>query len=199
MSTHSEPIERLITELAKLPGIGRKTAARLAYYILRIPKGEAQELARAIMDVKERIQLCSVCFNLTDRDPCRICSDSRRNGEVICVVEEPSDLMAIEGTGDFNGKYHVLHGTLSPLDGIGPEDIKVKELVERVETGTVREVIMATNPNVEGGATALYLTKMLRPFGVKVTRIAAGIPMGGDIEYTDGATLVKALEGRREI
>jgi recombination protein RecR len=199
MSTHSEPIERLITELAKLPGIGRKTAARLAYYILRIPKGEAQELARAIMDVKERIQLCSVCFNLTDRDPCRICSDSRRNGEVICVVEEPSDLMAIEGTGDYNGKYHVLHGTLSPLEGIGPEDIKAKELVERVETGTVREVIMATNPNVEGGATALYLTKMLRPFGVKVTRIAAGIPMGGDIEYTDGPTLVKALEGRREI
>jgi recombination protein RecR len=199
MVTHSEPIERLITELANLPGIGRKTAARLAFYILRIPKREAQELARAIMDVKERIQLCSVCFNLTDRDPCRICSDSRRNGEVICVVEEPSDLMAIEGTGDYNGKYHVLHGTLSPLEGIGPEDIKAKELVERVETGTVREVIMATNPNVEGGATALYLTKMLRPFGVKVTRIAAGIPMGGDIEYTDGPTLVKALEGRREI
>jgi recombination protein RecR len=189
----------LITELANLPGIGRKTAARLAYYILRIPKGEAQELARAIMDVKERIHLCSVCFNLTDRDPCRICSDSRRNSEVICVVEEPSDLMAIEGTGDFNGKYHVLHGTLSPLEGIGPEDIKAKELVERVETGTVREVIMATNPNVEGGATALYLTEMLKPLGVKVTRIASGIPMGGDIEYTDGATLVKALEGRREI
>jgi len=199
MPTHAEPIERLITELANLPGIGRKTAARLAFYILRIPKRDAQELARAIMDVKERIQLCSVCFNLTDRDPCRICSDSRRNGEVICVVEEPSDLMAIEGTGDYNGKYHVLHGTLSPLEGIGPEDIKAKELVERVETGTVREVIMATNPNVEGGATALYLTKMLKPLGVKVTRIASGIPMGGDIEYTDGATLVKALEGRREI
>jgi recombination protein RecR len=199
MPTHAEPIERLITELANLPGIGRKTAARLAFYILRIPKRDAQELARAIMDVKERIQLCSVCFNLTDRDPCRICSDSRRNSEVICVVEEPNDLMAIEGTGDFNGTYHVLHGTLSPLEGIGPEDIKAKELVERVETGTVREVIMATNPNVEGGATALYLTKMLKPLGVKVTRIASGIPMGGDIEYTDGATLVKALEGRREI
>ena len=199
MPTHAEPIERLITELANLPGIGRKTAARLAFYILRIPKRDAQELATAIMDVKERIQLCSVCFNLTDRDPCRICSDSRRNSEVICVVEEPNDLMAIEGTGDFNGTYHVLHGTLSPLEGIGPEDIKAKELVERVETGTVREVIMATNPNVEGGATALYLTKMLKPLGVKVTRIASGIPMGGDIEYTDGATLVKALEGRREI
>ena len=199
MPTHAEPIERLITELANLPGIGRKTAARLAFYILRIPKRDAQDLATAIMDVKERIQLCSVCFNLTDRDPCRICSDSRRNSEVICVVEEPNDLMAIEGTGDFNGKYHVLHGTLSPLEGIGPEDIKAKELVERVETGTVREVIMATNPNVEGGATALYLTKMLKPLGVKVTRIASGIPMGGDIEYTDGATLVKALEGRREI
>ncbi len=199
MPTHAEPIERLINELARLPGIGRKTAARLAYYILRVPRGEAQDLARAIIDVKERIQLCSVCFNLTDRDPCRICSDSRRDNEVICVVEEPNDLMAIEGTGDFNGKYHVLHGALSPLDGIGPEDIKSKELLERLGAGEVREVIMATNPNVEGGATALYLTKLIKPLGVKVTRIAYGIPMGGDIEYTDGATLVKALEGRREI
>ena len=199
MPTHAEPIERLINELAKLPGIGRKTAARLAYYVLRLPRGEAQNLARAIIDVKERIQLCSVCFNLTDRDPCRICSDSRRDSEVICVVEEPNDLMAIEGTGDFNGKYHVLHGALSPLEGVGPEDIKAKELLERLETGKVGEVIMATNPNVEGGATALYLTKLIKPLGVKVTRIAYGIPMGGDIEYTDGATLVKALEGRREI
>ncbi len=199
MVAHAEPIERLITELAKLPGIGRKTAARLAFHILRIQRRDAQELARAIIDVKERIQLCSECFNLTDRNPCRICGDSRRDGEVICVVEEPNDLMAIEGAGDFNGKYHVLHGTLSPLEGIGPEDIKAKELLERVQAGKVREVIMATNPNVEGGATALYLTKMLKPLGVKVTRIASGIPMGGDIEYTDGATLVKALEGRREI
>lgn len=199
MPTYAEPIERLINELAKLPGIGRKTAARLAYFILRVPKGDAQNLARAIIDVKERIQLCSVCFNLTDRDPCRICNDSRRDNEVICVVEEPSDLMAIEGTGDFNGKYHVLHGALSPLEGIGPEDIKSKELLERLETGKVREVIMATNPNVEGGATALYLTELIKPLGVKVTRIAYGIPMGGDIEYADGATLVKALEGRREI
>jgi recombination protein RecR len=199
MPTHAEPIERLINEFAKLPGIGRKTAARLAYYMLRIPREEAQGLARAIIDVKDRIQLCSVCFDLTDRDPCRICSDSRRDQEVICVVEEPNDLMAIEGTGDFNGKYHVLHGTLSPLEGIGPEDIKAKQLLERVQSGEVREVIMATNPNVEGGATALYLTKLIKPLGVKVTRIAYGIPMGGDIEYTDGATLVKALEGRREI
>ena len=199
MPTHAEPIERLINELSKLPGIGRKTAARLAFHILRIPKREAQELARAIIDVKEKIQLCSVCFNLTDQDPCRICSNSRRSEEVICVVEEPNDLMAIEGTGDFNGKYHVLHGTLSPLEGIGPEDIKAKELLKRLESGNVREVIMATNPNVEGGATALYLTKLIKPLGVKVTRIAYGIPMGGDIEYTDGVTLVKALEGRREI
>jgi recombination protein RecR len=199
MPTYAEPIERLINELAKLPGIGRKTAARLAYFILRAPRGDAQNLARAIIDVKERIQLCSVCFNLTDRDPCRICNDSRRDNEVICVVEEPNDLMAIEGTGDFNGKYHVLHGALSPLEGIGPEDIKTKELLERLETGKVREVIMATNPNVEGGATALYLTELIKPLGVKVTRIAYGIPMGGDIEYADGATLVKALEGRREI
>ena len=199
MSTHAEPIERLINELSRLPGIGRKTAARLAFHILRTPRREAQELARAINDVKERIQLCSVCFNLTDRDPCRICSDARRDSEVICVVEEPNDLMAIEGTGDFHGKYHVLHGTLAPLEGIGPEDIKAKELLERLETGRVKEVIMATNPNVEGGATALYLTKLIKPLGVKVTRIAYVIPMGGDIEYTDGVTLVKALEGRREI
>ena len=199
MPTHAEPIERLINELSKLPGIVRKTAARLAFHILRIPKREAQEMARAIIDVKEKIQLCSVCFNLTDQDPCRICSNSRRSEEVICVVEEPNDLMAIEGTGDFKGKYHVLHGTLSPLEGIGPEDIKAKELLKRLESGNVREVIMATNPNVEGGATALYLTKLIKPLGVKVTRIAYGIPMGGDIEYTDGVTLVKALEGRREI
>jgi recombination protein RecR len=199
MPIHAEPIERLINGLTRLPGIGRKTAARLAFHILRIPKKEAQELARGIIDVKERIQLCSVCFDLTDRDPCRICSDSRRNEEVICVVEEPNDLMAIEGAGDFHGKYHVLHGTLSPLEGIGPEDIKVKELLQRLETGKVKEVIMATNPNVEGGATALYLTELIKPLGVKVTRIAYGIPMGGDIEYTDGETLAKALEGRREI
>ncbi len=199
MSTHAEPIERLIQELTKLPGIGRKTAGRLAFHILRIPKSEAHELARGIIDVKERIQLCSVCFNLTDRDPCGICSDSRRDNEIICVVEEPNDLMAIEGTGDFKGKYHVLHGALSPLEGIGPEDIKAKELLERLEVNKVKEVIMATNPNVEGGATALYLTKLIKPLGVKVTRIAYGIPMGGDIEYTDGVTLAKALEGRREI
>ncbi len=199
MPIHAEPIERLINELTKLPGIGRKTAARLAFHILRIPKKEAQELARGIIDVKEKIQLCSVCFDLTDRDPCRICSDSRRNEEIICVVEEPNDLMAIEGAGDFSGEYHVLHGTLSPLEGIGPEDIKVKELLQRLEAGKVKEVIMATNPNVEGVATALYLTELIKPFGVKVTRIAYGIPMGGDIEYTDGETLAKALEGRREI
>ncbi len=156
-------------------------------------------MARGIIDVKERIQLCSVCFDLTDRDPCRICSDSRRNEEVICVVEEPNDLMAIEGAGDFHGKYHVLHGTLSPLEGIGPEDIKARELLQRLEAGKVKEVIMATNPNVEGGATALYLTELIKPLGVKVTRIAYGIPMGGDIEYTDRETLAKALEGRREI
>jgi recombination protein RecR len=199
MTNSAEPIERLINELTKLPGIGRKSAARLAFHILRIPTKEAQELARGIIDVKEKIQLCSVCFNLTDRDPCRICNDSRRSDEIICVVEEPNDLMAIEGTGDFNGKYHVLHGALSPLDGIGPEDIKAKELLDRLESSRVKEVIMATNPNVEGGATALYLTELIKPLGLTVTRIAYGIPMGGDIEYTDGATLGKALEGRREI
>jgi recombination protein RecR len=189
----------LIEALTKLPGIGRKTASRLAFHLLRSSLSEAQELARAILDVKEKIRLCSVCFNLTDEDPCRICRDEERNREILCVVEGPNDLLAIESTGSFNGRYHVLHGTISPLDGIGPEDIKIKELLERLRRNEVTELILATNPTVEGGATALYLTDLIRPLGVKVTRIAYGIPMGGEIEYADGMTLSKALEGRREI
>jgi len=199
MVIHAKPIDRLIEALTKLPGIGRKTAARLAFHILRSSLSEAQALARAILDVKEKIRLCSVCFNLTDEDPCRICQDEHRNKEILCVVEGPNDLIAIENTGAFNGRYHVLHGTISPLEGIGPEDIKVRELLERLHQEKIAEVILATNPTVEGGATALYLTDQIRPLGLKVTRIAYGIPMGGEIEYSDGMTLSKALEGRREI
>jgi recombination protein RecR len=199
MALLAKPIDHLIEALTKLPGIGRKTASRLAFHILRSSPSEAQALARAILDVKEKIHLCSVCFNLTDEDPCRICQDENRNREVLCVVEGPNDLIAIENTGAFNGRYHVLHGTISPLDGVGPEDIKIRELMERLQREGVGEVILATNPTVEGGATALYLTELIKPLGVKVTRIAYGIPMGGEIEYSNGMTLSKALEGRREI
>jgi recombination protein RecR len=199
MALHAKPIDHLIEALTKLPGVGRKTASRLTFHILRSSLSEAQELARAILDVKEKIHLCSVCFNLTDEDPCRICQNENRNREVLCVVEGANDLIAIENTGTFNGRYHVLHGTISPLDGVGPEDIKIRELMERLPREGVREVILATNPTVEGGATALYLTELIKPLGVKVMRIAYGIPMGGEIEYSDGMTLSKALEGRREI
>jgi len=199
MALLAKPIDHLIEALTKLPGIGRKTASRLAFHILRKSPSEAQELARAILDVKEKIHLCSLCFNLTDEDPCRICQDERRNKEILCVVEGPNDLIAIENTGEFSGRYHVLHGTISPLEGVGPDNIKIRELMERLQREEVGEVILATNPTVEGGATALYLTELIKPLGVKVTRIAYGIPMGGEIEYSDGMTLSKALEGRREI
>ena len=199
MVLHAKPIDHLIEALTRLPGIGRKTASRLAFHILRSSPSEAQELARAILDVKEKIHLCSVCFNLTDDDPCRICQDEQRAKEILCVVEGPNDLIAIENTGEYKGRYHVLHGTLSPLEGVGPGDIKIKELLERLKKENVCEVILATNPTVEGGATALYLSDLIRPHRVKVTRIAYGIPMGGEIEYSDGMTLTKAIEGRREI
>ena len=199
MALHAKPIDQLIEALTKLPGIGRKTAARLTFHILRSSLSEAQALARAILDVKEKIRLCSTCFNLTDEDSCRVCQDEHRSKEILCVVEGPNDLIAIENTGAFKGRYHVLHGALSPLEGVGPENIKVKELMERLHREKVAEVILATNPTVEGGATALYLTDLIRPLGIRVTRIAYGIPMGGEIEYSDGMTLSKALEGRREI
>jgi len=199
MALHAKPIDRLIEALTKLPGIGRKTASRLAFHILRASPSEVQELARAISDVKEKIHLCSICFNLTDEDPCWICQDEHRSKEILCVVEGPNDLIAVENTGEYKGRYHVLHGTISPLEGVGPEDIKIKELMERLRKESVSEVIMATNPTVEGGATALYLTDLIRPLGVKVTRIAYGIPMGSEIEYADGMTISRALEGRREI
>ncbi len=199
MVLHAKPIDHLIEALSKLPGIGKKTASRLAFHILRGSPSEAQELARAILDVKEKIRLCSTCFNLTDEDPCRMCQDEQRNKEVLCVIEGPNDLIAIESTGEYKGRYHVLHGTLSPLEGVGPDDIKIKELLERLKKEKVSEVILATNPTVEGGATALYLSDLIKPLGIRVTRIAYGIPMGGEIEYSDGMTLTKAMEGRREI
>jgi recombination protein RecR len=199
MALYAKPIDHLIEALTKLPGIGKKTASRLAFHILRSNPSEAQELARAILDVKEKIHLCSTCYNLTDEDPCRICQDEHRSTEILCVVEGPNDLIAIENTGVFNGRYHVLHGTIAPLEGVGPDDLKIKELMERLKREKIAEVILATNPTVEGGATALYLTDLIKHLNIKVTRIAYGIPMGSEIEYSDGITLSKALEGRREI
>ncbi|HVP76295.1 MAG TPA: recombination mediator RecR [Thermodesulfobacteriota bacterium] len=199
MAAYAKPIDHLIEALARLPGIGKKTASRLAFHVLRSSSSEAQELARAILDVKEKIRLCSICFNLTDENPCRICQDERRAGGTLCVVEGPNDLIAIENTGVFNGRYHVLHGTISPLEGVGPDHLKMKELLERLQKEKISEVILANNPTVEGGATALYLIDLIKPLGIKVTRIAYGIPMGSEIEYSDGMTVSKALEGRREI
>ncbi|MGD0915788.1 MAG: recombination mediator RecR [Thermodesulfobacteriota bacterium] len=199
MALHAKPIDNLIEALTRLPGIGRKTASRLAFHILRSSLSEAQGLARAILDVKEKIHLCSICFNLTDEDPCWICRDERRAREILCVVEGPNDLIAIENTGAFKGRYHVLHGTISPLDGVGPDDIKMRELLERIHREGVVEVILATNPTVDGEATVLYLHDQIKSLRIRVTRIAYGIPMGGEIEYSDGMTLSKALEGRREI
>jgi recombination protein RecR len=199
MMLHAKPIDHLIEALSKFPGIGKKTASRLAFHILRSSLSEAQELARAVLDVKEKIHLCSICFNLTDEDPCWICQDGRRIQEILCVVEGPNDLIAIENTGTYHGRYHVLHGAISPLEGIGPDELKIKELMERLKREKIIEVILATNPTVEGGATTLYLTDLIRSLGAKVTRIAYGVPMGGEIEYSDGMTLSKALEGRREV
>ena len=198
MTKVAEPINQLIKKLAKLPGVGGKTASRLALYILRSSKEEAYDLARSIVNVKERITFCSVCYNLTDDNPCNICKDEKRDKEIICVVEEPGDLLALESSGEFKGKYHVLFGVISPLDGVTPDDIKIQELLERLNNGQVKEVIVATNPTTNGNATALYLSNLIKPLGIKVTRIAQGIPIGGDIEYTDEVTLRKAMEGRRD-
>jgi recombination protein RecR len=191
----SEALQQLIEEFAKLPGIGRKTAQRLALYILKQPREDAVRMAKALVNVKDKIRYCSVCSNITEQDPCAICASPKRDREVICVVEEPNDVLALEKTNDYKGLYHVLGGSLSPLDGIGPEELKVKELLTRV-TGGVSEVILAMNPNVEGEATTIYLSRLLKPLGVKVTRIARGLPVGGDLEFADEATLSRALEGR---
>ena len=192
------PLERLIEQLKKLPGVGAKSAQRLAFHILRIKTADANALAAAITEVKETIRLCGNCFNITDIDPCMTCSDTGRDQTAICVVEEPNNLVAIEKSGDFRGLYHILNGSLSPLRGIGPEDLKIAPLLERLRDGTVKEVILATNPNVEGEATAVYLTRLLKPLGMRVTRLAQGLPAGGDLEYTDDLTLQRALEGRRD-
>lgn len=193
------PLANLINELTRLPGVGGKSAARLAYYILKRPAAEAEALANAILEVKRSIFRCSVCNNMTDVEPCAICSDPRRDGAVICVVEEAFNIPTIEATRDFKGVYHVLLGALSPLKGIGPQDIDVGGLLKRVQSGGVREIIIATNPNVEGEATALYIAQQLRPSGVRTTRLAFGLPVGGDLEYADQVTMSKALEGRRDI
>ena len=193
------PLANLINELTKLPGLGGKSAARLAYHILKRPAAEAEALAAAILDVKSKIIRCSVCNNMTDVDPCAICTDARRDPSLICVVEEAFNIPTIESTRDFRGVFHVLLGALSPLKGIGPQDIDVAGLVRRVQNGAVREVIVATNPNVEGEATAMYIAQQLRSIGVRVTRLAFGLPVGGDLEYADQVTMSKALEGRREI
>jgi recombination protein RecR len=196
---YPEPVARLIDALQRLPGIGPKTAQRLTFYLLKRPTDEVRELGDALLAMKEKITYCRICFNVTDEDPCRICNDPRRDPNVVCVVEEPNDLLAMERTGEYRGRYHVLLGALSPLDGIGPDDLKIRELLARLEGKETAEVILATNPNVEGEATALYLAKLLRPLAVRITRIARGLPVGGDLEYADQVTLSKALEGRREI
>ena len=193
-----DPLLRLIEELQRLPGIGPKGAQRLAFHILRTPREQADRLVDAVRDVKERVTYCSVCNNITDADPCAFCSNSARNHHVICVVEEPQNVTAIERTREFKGVYHVLMGALSPLQGIGPDDLKIKGLLARLQNG-VTEVILATNPNVDGEATAIYLARLLKPLGVKVTRIAMGVPVGSDLEYADEVTMHKALEGRREV
>ena len=199
----TDPIGRLIRELAKLPGIGEKTASRLAFHVLRAPAEYARDLAHALVEVKEKIRLCSVCMNLTEHDPCGLCSDGRRDAGMVAVVASPPDLYAIERTGGFRGRYHVLHGVLSPLEGIGPDDLRIKELLQRIAAPggevVLREIIVATSPNVEGEATALYLAKVLRPLGIKVTRIASGLAVGGELEYADGVTIARALEARREM
>jgi recombination protein RecR len=194
-----EPLTRLIEQLQRLPGIGRKSAQRLAFHVMKSPREDAERLADALRDVKDKVQYCSTCNNVTDADPCGICTDESREPGLICVVEEPTNVLAIERSRDYNGRYHVLMGALSPLQGVGPDDLKIKGLLTRVDAGHAREVILATNPNVEGEATAIYLARLLKPLGVRVTRIAMGVPVGSDLEYADDITMHKAIEGRREV
>jgi recombination protein RecR len=196
---YAKPLGRLVGELEKLPGIGPKSAQRLAFYLLRVPRDEAKLLVDAILDVKERIRPCATCFNFTDEERCEVCRNERRDRSLLCVVAEPRDLIALEKTGEYPGVYHVLGGVISPTEHVGPDELRMRELVERVASGEVREVILAVNPNVEGETTALYISRILQPFGVKVTKIAFGLPVGGDLDYADQATLIQALEGRREM
>ena len=199
MRQYPKPLEILINELSKLPGIGGKTAQRLAFHILSLDEREVNQLAGALTNAKQQMKYCSVCGNLTDTDPCRICSDPARRQDVICVVESPRDVMAMERIREFNGLYHVLHGVISPMEGVGPEDINLKSLITRLQASDVKELIVATNPNIEGEATAMFIARLIKPAGIQVSRIAHGIPVGGDLEYADEVTLLKSLEGRRQL
>ncbi len=196
---YTASFSKLIEVFQKMPGVGHKSAVRMAYYVLSLSDEDAQKMISAISDAKEKIHYCSLCQNITETDPCEICENSRRDSSLICVVEQPKDVIALEKTREYYGIYHVLHGAISPMDGIGPDDIKIKELVARVASGGINEVIMANSPSIEGEATAMYISKLLKPFGVKVSRIAYGLPVGGDLEYADQVTLLKAIEGRHEI
>ncbi len=199
MSVTAKPITRVVDELSRLPGIGPKTAQRLTYFLLRAPAEQAEALAEAVLELKRNVVLCERCFNITDRTPCEICSNGEREASHICVVEEPLDVVAIERTGQYRGTYHVLHGAISPIEGIGPDELKIRELLGRLQSAQVEEIILATNPNLEGDATAMYLTRLLQPLGITVTRLARGLPVGGDLEYADEITLSNALAGRSQI
>jgi recombination protein RecR len=199
MSFYAAPIAKLIDELSKLPGVGNKTAQRLAFHILNMSLEDVEQLSSSITSAKKNVRYCQVCCNITDADTCSICSSPKRDSSLICVVEDPKDVVAMEKTREYKGLYHVLNGAISPMEGIGPEEIKIKELLRRVADNEISEIILATNPNIEGEATAMYISRLLKPAGIKVTRIAHGVPVGGDLEYADEVTLMKALEGRREI
>ncbi len=196
---YTKSFQKLIDVFRKMPGVGNKSAVRMAYYVLSMTDEEAKDMTKIILDAKEKICYCKICQNTTEQEICEICSSSKRDKSIICVVEQPKDVIALEKTGEFSGTYHVLHGCISPMDGIGPEDIKIKELLERAADEGVKEIIMAISPNVGGDATSMYISRLLKPFGIKITRIAYGIPVGGDLEYADQVTLAKAIEGRREI
>ena len=196
---YAQPVQELIDELGRLPGVGPKSAQRIAYHLLKLPRDDALRLARAIADAKERVSFCRRCFNVGEGEECGICLDTRRDPTIVCVVEEPRDIVAVERTAEFRGRYHVLQGAISPIEGIGPDQLRVKELLERIEPEGVAEIILCTNPNLEGEATAMYLARLLKPLGLRVTRIASGLPVGGDLEYADELTLGRALEGRREV
>ena len=199
MATYAPPVQALIDELGRLPGIGPKSAQRIAFHLLKLPAEDAGRLARSITEAKARVSFCERCFNVTEGPLCPLCTDDRRDATVICVVEDARDIVAVEKTGEFSGRYHVLLGAISPIDGIGPDQLKVRELLLRIEPEGVQEIILCTNPNIEGEATAMYLARLLRPLGLRVTRIASGLPVGGDLEYADELTLGRALEGRREV
>ena len=199
MSVYAGPVQDIIDELGRLPGVGPKSAQRIAFHILKLSTEDALRIATAIAVMKERVSFCTICFNISEGDACGICSDTRRETSVVCVVEEPRDIVAVEKTGEYRGRYHVLQGAISPIEGIGPDQLRVKELLARIEPEGIKEVILCTNPNIEGEATAMYLGRLLKPLGIRVTRIASGLPVGGDLEYADELTLGRALEGRRDV